>query len=187
MALVRETDLPGVMVIEPKFFPDSRGFFMESYRKSWFKEKGIGDEFVQHNLSSSSRHVLRGLHFQTRSPQAKLVRVIRGAVWDVAVDIRRDSSHFGRWYGLELSEDNRLSLYVPRDFAHGFFVLSDRADFLYLCSDYYDPSSEAGIAWNCPELHIEWPIPEGVRPILSEKDAALPALADIARDVLPSV
>ncbi|MCC8108858.1 MAG: dTDP-4-dehydrorhamnose 3,5-epimerase [Planctomycetes bacterium] len=185
MVKVRETNLPGVVVLEPKIFGDSRGFFMEAYRKSWLMDKGITDEFVQHNLSSSSQYVLRGLHYQTKSPQAKLVRVVRGSVWDVAVDVRRGSSHFGHWFGIELSESNRLSMYVPRGFAHGFVVLSSSADFLYLCSDYYEPNSEAGIAWNCAELSIEWPIPSGVSPIISDKDAALPTLAEISRELLP--
>jgi len=165
-----ETKISGVFIIEPKVFGDARGFFMESYNaQSW--AQAIGEpQFVQDNHSRSGIGVLRGLHYQIQQPQGKLVRVVRGAVWDVAVDIRRSSPTFGQWVGAELSEDNQHQLWVPPGFAHGFVVLSESADFLYKTTDYYAPQHERCIAWNDPQLAIAWP-DLGMAPVLSAKDA----------------
>ena len=162
----------------PRLFPDERGFFLESYKAGEFAAAGIREDFVQDNHSRSARSVLRGLHFQ-RPPhaQAKLVRVTRGSVWDVAVDLRRGSATFGRWFGLELSEENRTMLYIPQGFAHGFVSLTDGAELLYKCGAEYDKDSDGGVRWDDPELAIEWPLSD-VK--LSGKDAALPLLKDIA-------
>lgn len=173
------TPLPGVMIIEPRVHGDARGFFLETFRARRLREAGIGSEFVQDNHSRSRRGILRGLHFQCRHPQGKLVRVTRGRVFDVAVDIRRRSATFGRWFGLELDDVAHRMLYVPPGFAHGFLVLSDEADLVYKCTDYYDPEADRGIAWNDPRLAIRWPL-EASPPTLSAKDAALPLLADQA-------
>lgn len=180
------TGLPGVLLHEPKVYDDKRGYFFEIYRKSWFADLGIDDDFVQQNQSASVKNTLRGLHYQLARPQAKLVRVTSGTVWDIAVDVRRGSPAFGRWFGCELSGENRRMMYVPKGFAHGFYVLSDQAEFHYLCSDYYDPASERGIAWNCPRLAVDWPIPAGVAPILSPKDQVLPTLELVDQEQLPS-
>ncbi|MFW5857883.1 MAG: dTDP-4-dehydrorhamnose 3,5-epimerase, partial [Planctomycetota bacterium] len=147
-----ETDLPGVVLVEPEVHGDRRGFFLEAYNARDFAAVGIDDVFVQDNHSLSRRGVLRGLHYQLGQPQAKLVRVIRGEVYDVAVDVRRGSPHFGRWTAVTLSAENKLQLYVPKGFAHGFCVLSTEAEFVYKCSDYYAPAEERGIAWNDPAL-----------------------------------
>lgn len=173
---VVNTPLPGVLVFEPRVFGDTRGFFLETFRDTVLRDAGIDRPFVQDNHSRSRRGILRGLHFQRRQPQGKLVRVTRGRVFDVAVDIRRGSPHFGRWFGVELDDVSHRLLYIPPDFAHGFLVLSDEADFVYKCTDYYDPGSERGVAWNDPDLAIAWPA-SGVEPLLSAKDAALPHLA----------
>ena len=170
-----ETELTGVVLIEPQVFGDPRGFFMETYHRAKFEEAGIREVFVQDNHSRSARGVLRGLHYQVGRPQGKLVRVVRGAVFDVAVDIRRASPTFGRWFGVELTEENRRMLYVPPGFAHGFCTLSEEADFLYKCTDLYAPDLDRGIRWDDPDLAIAWPIRD---PILSQKDAALPFLRD---------
>ncbi|MHA7600596.1 dTDP-4-dehydrorhamnose 3,5-epimerase [Alicycliphilus sp. T452] len=169
--------IPDVVLIEPKVFGDARGFFFESFNQKAFDEAtGTHFQFVQDNHSRSSKGVLRGLHYQIQQPQGKLVRVVRGAVWDVAVDIRRNSPTFGRWVGAELSEDNQRQLWVPPGFAHGFVVLSESADFLYKTTDYYAPQHERCIAWNDAQLAIAWPY--GGEPVLSAKDQAGKALAE---------
>ncbi|MGQ0699509.1 MAG: dTDP-4-dehydrorhamnose 3,5-epimerase [Panacagrimonas sp.] len=181
---ISESSLPGVFVLEPRGFGDARGFFVETFRESLLAEAGIASRFVQDNHSRSRRGILRGLHYQLVQPQGKLVRVTRGRVFDVAVDIRRGSPHFGRWFGLELDDIHHRMLYVPPKFAHGFLVLSDEADFVYKCTDYYHPESERGILWNDLGVGIAWP-DAGVTPLLSGKDAVLPGLADQAD--LPSI
>ena len=171
------TAIPEVLIIEPKVFGDARGFFYESFNGKAFDEAvGRHVEFVQDNHSRSAKGVLRGLHYQIQQPQGKLVRVVRGAVFDVAVDIRKSSPTFGQWVGVELSEDNHRQLWVPAGFAHGFLVLSDSADFLYKTTDYYAPAHERCIAWNDPAIGIAWPL-DGARPQLSAKDQAGVALA----------
>lgn len=172
---VTKTELPGVLLVEPKLFGDARGFFVETFHAERYASVGIPGPFVQDNLSRSARGALRGLHFQEPFPQGKLVQVLRGAVWDVAVDVRRGSPHFGAWVGLELSEDNHRQLWIPSGFAHGFCVLSEVADFFYKCTSRYVPDAERAIRWNDPELAIRWPIQA---PLLSAKDAAAPMLAD---------
>jgi dTDP-4-dehydrorhamnose 3,5-epimerase len=179
---VVQTPLPGVLLIEPKVFGDARGFFLESYHRKRYAEAGIDALFVQDNHSRSARGVLRGLHFQIRHVQGKLVSVVDGEVFDVAVDIRRGSPHFGQWYGCVLSAANHRQLWVPPGFAHGFCTLSESADFLYKCTDYYHPEDEGGLPWNDPDLAIDWPIAD---PVLSAKDAAYPPLAATAADDLP--
>jgi len=175
--IIRQTPLAGVLHIEPKVFGDARGFFVETYREQHFMEFGV-PAFVQDNHSRSMHGVLRGLHYQLRQPQGKLVMVARGAVFDVAVDIRKGSPTFGQWYGAVLSDENHHQLFIPPGFAHGFCVLSADADFLYKCTDYYAPQSERAIIWNDPDIGIDWPLPE---PRLSAKDSRAPRL----RDVLP--
>ena len=170
------TQLEGVVLIEPRVFEDARGFFMETYVAGRFKENGIDVEFVQDNHAKSSRGVLRGMHYQIRHGQAKLVRVIQGEVFDVAVDVRPGSRTFGRWVGYTLSAENKRQLYVPAGFAHGYCVLSDTAEFVYKCSDYYHPEDEGGLIWNDPEVGIDWPITD---PILSDKDTKHPGLQAI--------
>ena len=173
------TPIEGLYIIEPRVFPDERGFFMESYNKRKFEEIGLTMDFVQDNHSRSRRGVLRGLHFQLLHPQGKLVRVTRGEVFDVVVDIRKGSLTFGKWYGLILSEENKKMFYIPEGFAHGFLVLSDEADFLYKCTDYYYPDEDDGIIWNDPDIGIDWPL-DGIEPILSEKDRKRPRLKELA-------
>ena len=170
---VISTALPGVLILEPQVFGDARGFFTESYnRRRFAAATGLNIDFVQDNHSRSARGVLRGLHYQLRQPQGKLVRVVQGAVFDVALDIRRDSPTFGRWAGVELTADNRRQLWVPAGLAHGFVVLSDSADFLYKTSDYYAPEHERSIRWDDPAIGIQWPLAaHGIdTPILSAKD-----------------
>ena len=174
--------LPGVLVLEPRVFRDPRGFFLETYREDRLAEVGITDRFVQANQSRSVRDTLRGLHWQWRRPQAKLVRVVTGSIVDAVVDVRRHSPTFGRWCGVELNADNFQQLYVPRGFAHGFCVTSEIADVEYLCSDYYDPGGEAGLLWNDPAIGIQWPTSW---PLLSEKDASNRRL-DVSREDLPN-
>lgn len=169
------TTIPDVIRIEPKVFTDDRGFFLESYHRDRFLAAGIDCEFTQDNHSRSMRGTLRGLHYQRAPGQAKLVRVVRGRVWDVAVDIRPGAPTFGRWVAAELSEDNRHMLFVPVGFAHGFVVLSEVADVLYKCSHVYVPETEAGIAWNDPDIAIPWPIAD---PLLSPRDASNPRLRE---------
>ena len=174
---VIDTALPGVKLIKPKLFGDDRGFFMESWNAQTFADNGLDLHFVQDNHSRSAQGVLRGLHYQLQNPQGKLVRVTAGAVFDVAVDLRRSSAHFGRWVGYELSDANKRMLWVPPGFSHGFVVLSETADFLYKCTQLYDGSDDRGIRWNDPAIGIDWPL-AGMRPQLSDKDAAAPLLAD---------
>lgn len=170
------TRLPDVLLLEPKVFGDPRGFFMESWNRQTFADLGLNLDFVQDNHSRSARGVLRGLHFQLNQPQGKLVRVTQGAVFDVAVDLRRSSPHFGQWTGHELSAENHRLLWVPPGFAHGFLVLSESADFLYKTTAYYAPQWDRGIRWDDPEIGIEWPIQSS--PTLSAKDHILPLLRD---------
>ncbi len=172
-----QTEVPGVLLIEPTVFGDARGYFMETYNREEFAAAGIDDMFVQDNQSMSRRGVLRGLHFQKEHTQGKLVRVVRGCVFDVAVDLRPGSAHFGRWAGAQLSEENRRQLYVPPGFAHGFLVLSDEAEFAYKCTDVYDAAAEGGVAWNDADIGIVWP-DAGVPPVLSEKDQSLPRMRE---------
>ena len=173
---VIETDLPGVLLIEPKVFGDERGFFMESWNDRAFREAGIDATFVQDNHSRSTRGVLRGLHYQVQQTQGKLVRVVSGSVFDVAVDVRRSSSHFGKWVGYDLTAGNKRMLWIPPGFAHGFIVTSETADFLYKASDYYAPQHERSIRWDDPDIGIAWPA--GIAPQLSAKDADAPGLND---------
>ncbi len=171
------TALPDLYIIEPRVFNDQRGYFMESFQKKLFQDNGITAEFVQDNISFSVKGTLRGLHYQLPpDEQGKLVRVTQGAVFDVAVDIRRGSPTFAGWFGLELSEENKKAMYIPPGFAHGFYVLTDTAQFTYKCTSYYSPKTERGIAWNDPTIAIEWPL--STEPIISAKDGILPALAD---------
>ena len=161
MGKIKVTDncngIAGLKVIEPAVFGDARGYFMETYNYNDFKEAGIDCEFVQDNQSSSTKGVLRGLHFQKEFPQGKLVRVVKGSVFDVAVDLRSDSETYGKWFGVELTEENKKQFYIPEGFAHGFLVLSDLAEFCYKCTDFYHPGDEGGLAWNDPEIGIKWP------------------------------
>ncbi len=181
---VREAALPGVLILEPRVFADARGFFLESYHQRAFNELGFRDVFVQDNHSRSIRGVVRGLHYQLGHPQAKLVRVLRGRAFDVAVDIRRGSPTFSRWVGVELDDVAHRMLYLPAGFAHGFLALSETVDLSYKCSDFYDPAGERGVVWNDPDLCIAWPV-DGLEPILSAKDAALPRLNDLPTSDLP--
>ncbi len=177
--------IPDVVLIEPKVFGDARGFFLESFNQRAFTEAtGSDTPFVQDNHSRSSRGVLRGLHYQIQHPQGKLVRVVAGAVFDVAVDIRRSSPTFGRWVGVELSAENHRQLWVPPGFAHGFLVLSETADFLYKTTDYYAPEHERCIAWNDPQIGIEWPLQEGSVPVLSAKDRVATPLGTVKAEDL---
>src|SRR5258708_34111285 len=177
-----ETSLPGVCLIEPSVFEDDRGFFFESYHETKFAEIGIRDRFVQDNHARSVRHTLRGLHYQVTHPQAKLCRAIQGEVLDVVVAIRRGSPDFGKWESGLLSAENKLKMYVPAGFAPGYLVLSETAEFLYKCSDFYRPEYERGVAWNDPTIGISWGLQN---PILSSKDARSPMLSGIALDDLP--
>ena len=173
---VVETSLPGVLIIEPKIFPDARGFFVETYNKDRYVNNGILPEFVQDNLSFSTRGVLRGLHYQNPHAQGKLVYVLQGEVWDVAVDIRRDSPQFGQWTAVTLSSENKKQFYIPPGFAHGFCVLSETALFTYKCTDLYHPECDGGVQWDDPTIAIQWPISD---PILSDKDRNLPLLGEL--------
>lgn len=176
-----ETPIAGVVLIEPKVFGDARGFFMETWREQQFADAGIDAHFVQDNHSRSTQWTLRGLHFQVQRPQGKLVRVTRGSVFDVVVDLRRGSSTFGRSWGAELSDDNHRMLWIPPGLAHGILVTSDTADFLYKCTDVYSQEHERTLAWNDPSLGIAWPLPSGIAPRLSAKDAAGKSFADIEK------
>jgi dTDP-4-dehydrorhamnose 3,5-epimerase len=175
---VTKTPLEGVLVLEPKVWRDDRGHFLESFHIDRYRDVGLTQPFVQDNWSRSKRGTLRGLHFQNPRAQGKLVMVTRGSVFDVAVDIRRGSKTFGKWFGLELSEENCKQLWIPPGFAHGFLVTSEVADFLYKCTDLYVAEADAGILWNDPDIGIEWPTQE---PLLSKKDATAPRLKDQAR------
>lgn len=171
-------ELNGIIIIEPDVFKDSRGFFMESWHLQKFSDAGIKARFVQQNHSRSTFGTLRGLHYQLKQAQGKLVCVTRGEVFDVAVDLRRSSSTFGKWHGEILSEENFKMVYVPPGFAHGFLVLSEIADFIYSCTDFYNKADEHTIAWNDPQIGIEWPVPEGVELVLSAKDLDAGSFAD---------
>jgi dTDP-4-dehydrorhamnose 3,5-epimerase len=179
-----QTDLPGCLVFEPQVFGDDRGFFYESFNQDKLAAIGLSPGFVQGNVSSSTRGVLRGLHYQWPRPQGKLISVLEGEVWDVAVDIRRDSPDFGRWTAVVLSGDNKRHFWIPEGFAHGFVVLSERAVFHYLCTAPYKHEDDAGVRWNDGRLAIDWPVSE---PLLSNKDAGLPFLDDIAAERLPEM
>ncbi len=168
---VIDTAIPEVKIIEPQVFGDERGFFMETWRESWFNEQVCERRFVQDNHSKSRQGILRGLHYQMEHTQGKLVRVVAGEVFDVAVDIRKSSPTFGQWVGVLLSAENRRQLWVPEGFAHGFYVTSDSAEFVYRCTDVYHPASEQSIRWNDPDLAINWPLVNGQQPDLSAKDA----------------
>lgn len=177
---VTTTAIDGVLILEPKVFGDERGFFLESFNLKAFSEAtGLSPDFVQDNQSRSAKNILRGLHMQ-KAPfgQAKLVRVTQGAVFDVAVDVRKGSATFGKWVGVELNATNHKQLWLPEGMAHGFLVLSEYADFLYKTTQYYAPQSEVAVRWDDPAIGIEWPLPTGVTPVLSAKDLAAPALAD---------
>lgn len=171
-----KTEIEGVYIIEPKVFGDDRGYFMETFKASDFKEAGLDYVFIQDNQSKSHKGVLRGLHYQLHHPQAKLVRVINGEVFDVAVDLRKNSPTYGKWVGVILSAENKKMFMIPRGFAHGFVVLSDVAEFVYKCDELYHPEDEGGVMWNDPEIGIKWPY-EG-EPLLSEKDQHHPSLKD---------
>lgn len=175
---VTPCDIEGLYVIEPTVFKDERGYFVETYNQNDMKEAGLDMVFVQDNQSMSTRGVLRGLHFQKQFPQGKLVRVVRGKVFDVAVDLKSDSKTYGKWFGVELSAENMKQFYIPEGFAHGFLVLSDEAEFCYKCTDFYHPGDEGGLAWNDPEIGVEWPLEEGVDLIISEKDQKWKGLKD---------
>ena len=176
------TDFEGLLIVEPKIFTDNRGFFTETYHKARYKESGIPQIFIQDNLSSSVQNTLRGLHYQIKKPQAKIVQVIAGAIFDVAVDIRGGSPTFGKWAGVHLSEQNMRQLFIPEGFAHGFCVLSETALVTYKCSDFYHPEDEGGIIWSDPDIGIDWPVEN---PIISEKDMHYPRLAELSPGQLP--
>ncbi|MBR3518457.1 MAG: dTDP-4-dehydrorhamnose 3,5-epimerase [Lachnospiraceae bacterium] len=175
---VETCKIEGLKVITPKVFGDERGYFMESYNFIDFKEAGIDQVFVQDNQSSSTKGVLRGLHYQIEHPQDKLVRVVRGEVFDVAVDLRKGSATYGEWFGVLLSEENKKQFFIPKGFAHGFVVLSDYAEFCYKCSDFYHPGDEGGLRYNDPDIAIEWPIPEDMELNINERDRNWPSFAD---------
>lgn len=168
--------LEGVRIIQPAVFRDSRGFFLETYHEQRYRAAGIDTTFVQDNYSRSARHTIRGLHFQVRAAQAKLVRVVAGAIFDVAVDVRLESPTFGRWFGLELSAENFAQLYIPPGFAHGFAVTTDQAEIEYKCSAFYDPADEVAVRYDDPAIGIEWPV---TSPVLSTRDASAPRLAEV--------
>ena len=174
-----ETEIKDLYIIEPKVYGDNRGYFMETYKETDFKDAGLNYTFVQDNQSSSKKGVLRGLHFQKKFPQAKLVRVISGEVFDVAVDLRENSLTYGKWVGVFLSSENKKQFLIPRGFAHGFLVVSDYAEFVYKCDDVYHPEDEGGIIWNDTDINIKWPEIENV--ILSDKDKNHPTLKEISR------
>lgn len=175
---VTPCEIEGLYVIEPTVFKDERGYFVETYNQNDMKEAGLDMVFVQDNQSMSVRGVLRGLHFQKQYPQGKLVRVVRGKVFDVAVDLRSDSKTYGKWFGVELSAENMKQFYIPEGFAHGFLVLSDVAEFCYKCTDFYHPGDEGGLLWNDEEIGVQWPLEEGVDLIISEKDKKWKGLSE---------
>lgn len=187
MSLVVEpTSLPGVLLFRPTAHGDARGFFMETFRANTYADAGLTLPFVQDNHSRSRAGILRGLHYQWPHPQGKLISVARGSVFDVAVDIRRGSPHFGRWFGTVLSDQNHCQLWVPPGFAHGFCVMSEEVDFTYKCTEYYRPEHDAAIRWDDPAIGVEWPL-DTLTPLLSPKDQIAPLLADIPADRLPQV
>ena len=175
---VTTCDIEGLYVIEPTVFKDERGYFMETYNQNDFKEAGLNMTFVQDNQSMSVKGVLRGLHFQKQYPQGKLVRAVRGTVFDVAVDLRSDSKTYGKWFGVTLSAENKKQFYIPEGFAHGFLVLSDEAEFAYKCTDFYHPVDEGGLLWSDPEIGVDWPIEPGMELIISDKDKKWSGLKD---------
>jgi dTDP-4-dehydrorhamnose 3,5-epimerase len=183
---IARAKLPGVLIFEPAVYSDARGFFVESFRDTWLGDAGLRVNLVQDNQSRSRRGTLRGLHWQGHHPQGKLVRVARGAVLDVAVDIRRGSAHFGEWTSLVLDDQSHRQIWIPPGFAHGFLVLSDWADFCYRCTDYYDPPDQRGIRFDDPRLGIDWP-DDGVELLLSDKDQHLPRLDELPAGALPSL
>ncbi|MGN0247848.1 MAG: dTDP-4-dehydrorhamnose 3,5-epimerase [Lachnospiraceae bacterium] len=177
---VETCEIEGLKVITPTVFGDERGYFMETYNYNDFAEAGIDVQFVQDNQSASKKGVLRGLHFQINYPQDKLVRVVNGEVFDVAVDLREDSKTFGKWFGVKLSAENKKQFFIPKNFAHGFIVLSDYAEFAYKCTDFYHPNDEGGLLWSDPEIGVEWPMPDGMSIddlILSDKDRKWPGIS----------
>lgn len=178
-----ETDIKDLYIIEPTIFGDDRGYFMETYNYNDFKAAGLDVVFVQDNQSKSKKWVLRGLHFQKNNPQGKLVRVIKGEVFDVAVDLRKNSPTFGKWQGIVLSAENKKQFYVPEGFAHGFLVLSEEAEFVYKCTRFYDPTDEFGIIWNDPDINIIWPDINNLEVLLSEKDKKNKKLEDIETEI----
>lgn len=175
---VTPCDIKGLYVIEPAVFRDERGYFVETYNQNDFREAGLTMEFVQDNQSMSVRGVLRGLHFQKQYPQGKLVRAIRGSVYDVAVDLRSDSETYGKWFGVALSAENKKQFYIPQGFAHGFLVLSEEAEFAYKCTDFYYPGDEGGLLWSDREIGVDWPVKEGMELIISDKDKRWGGLRD---------
>ncbi len=175
------TPIDGLLVLEPDVFRDERGFFLETFHEQKYEDLGIKSKFVQDNLSLSSKGILRGLHFQYRHPQAKLVQVILGEVFDVAVDIRQGSLTFGKWFGIMLSQNNLYQMFIPEGFAHGYWVVSETALFAYKCSDFYSPADEGGLLWSDPDIGIQWPASE---PVLSQKDSRLPRLSEFPKDWL---
>ena len=177
------TEITDVVLIRPRAFSDERGWFVESWEERKFAVAGLNEKFVQDNHSRSARHVLRGLHYQRQHPQGKLVRVTNGAAYDVVVDIRRSSPTFGKWLGRELSDQNHHMLWIPAGCAHGFLALSDSVDFVYRCTDFYSPADECTIRWDDPDLNVSWPLPSGLSPIVSKKDAAAPSFR--AAEVFP--
>jgi len=179
---VETCEIEGLKIITPTVHGDARGYFMETYNYNDYKEAGIEDVFVQDNQSASKKGVLRGLHFQINHPQGKLVRAIRGEVFDVAVDLREGSATFGQWYGVLLSEENKKQFYVPKHFAHGFVVLSEYAEFAYKCTDFYHPGDEGGLLWNDPAIGVKWPIPGDMELIFSEKDTKWGGLEEYVKE-----
>lgn len=179
---VTRLDIEGLCIIEPAVHGDHRGYFMETYNQQDMAAQGLDMVFVQDNQSMSRKGVLRGLHFQKQFPQGKLVRVIRGAVFDVAVDLRRNSATFGQWYGVELTAENKKQFYLPPGFAHGFMVLSDEAEFCYKTTDFYHPDDEGGLMWNDPDINVEWPLDKVDEILLSEKDKVNPSFAQLKAD-----
>ena len=179
---VQKTDIPGVLIFSPKVYNDDRGFFMETYNKELYKDAGLGCHFVQDNYSHSTKGTLRGLHYQLPHTQGKLISVIWGEIFDVAVDIRKGSPTFGKWVGLSLSDKNRKQLFVPEGLAHGFCVISEKADVMYKCTDTYAPEADKGVLWSDPEIGIEWPIESS---IISAKDEKLPLLSQVPDEQLP--
>jgi dTDP-4-dehydrorhamnose 3,5-epimerase len=175
----KETNIEGLFIVEPTLFGDDRGYFMETYHQKEFAQAGLDINFVQDNQSKSKKGVLRGLHFQKIKPQGKLVRVISGEVFDVAVDLRKGSKTYGKWYGILLTAENKLQFYIPEGFAHGFLVMSDEAEFVYKCTNFYDPSDEGGLIWNDPDIGIDWPVLEGTKLLLSEKDKHNPYFIEL--------
>ena len=182
---VTKCPIEGLYVLEPKVFGDDRGYFLETYNQADMQAAGLTMQFVQDNQSMSKKGVLRGMHSQKLHPQGKLVRVIHGEVFDVAVDLRRESETYGKWYGVTLSAENKKQFYVPEGFAHGFLVLSDAAEFCYKCSDYYHPEDETGILWNDPDVGIDWPLDGIDEVLLSEKDKRLPLLSALKAEDYP--